>query len=116
MHQLPAQVAARELSGQRSVEIKRAGKRLEVRDVAAAKAGEHLLRQRALRLWRVVDHRGAWTVMAHPGHEISQAAACRRCEGISGMPQVVKVQIRYTNRGDILLPIRQVTARQLNLR
>ena len=46
VHQLPAQVAARELSGQRSVKIKRAGKRLEVHDVAAAKAGEHLLRQR----------------------------------------------------------------------
>ena len=46
MHQLPAQVAVSELSGQRSVKIKREGKRLEVHDVAAAKAGEHLLRQR----------------------------------------------------------------------
>jgi hypothetical protein len=39
MHQLLAQVAVRELSGQCSVKIKRAGRRLEVHDVAAAKAG-----------------------------------------------------------------------------
>jgi hypothetical protein len=53
----------------------------------------------------LVDHRGAWAVMAHPGHEISQATSCRRSESISGMPKIVKVQIGNTNRRDVLLPI-----------
>src|SRR6185437_5877824 len=43
--------------------------------------------------------------MAHPGHEISQATSCRRSEGISGMPQIMKVQMGNTNRRDVLLPI-----------
>jgi hypothetical protein len=54
----------------------------------------------------LVDHRGAWAAVAHPGHQISQDAARRSREGISGMPQVVKVQIGDTDRGDILFLIR----------
>ena len=54
----------------------------------------------------LVDHRGAWAPVAHPGHQISQAAARRSREGIPGMPQVVKVQIGDTDRGDILFLIR----------
>jgi len=34
----------------------------------------------------LVDERSAFAVVAHPGHQVSQARTAGRCEGVAGVP------------------------------
>ena len=42
----------------------------------------------------LVDNGGAFAIVPHPGHQVSQARAAGRCERVAGMSQVVEVQPR----------------------
>ena len=52
----------------------------------------------------LVDQRGRWGVMAHPGHEVAEARARLRRERVPGMPEVVQVQARYAEAFAELCP------------
>jgi hypothetical protein len=52
------------------------------------------LRNRLVGTLRLVlaDHRGAFAVVAHPRHQISQACTARGRQVIAGMAEIMKVQ------------------------
>src|SRR5262249_37009189 len=52
----------------------------------------------------LVDERGTFAVVPHPGHQVPQARATGRCECVPSVPQGMEMQVRGPGRGDGLRP------------
>lgn len=52
----------------------------------------------------LVDQRGTHAVVAHPGHQVTQRGTAQRSERVAGVPQIVEVQTRRTDRSHRLGP------------
>ena len=52
----------------------------------------------------LVDHRGPFAVMPHPGHQVPEPGTALRRELISSVPEVVEMQPRHADRRDSARP------------
>jgi hypothetical protein len=55
----------------------------------------------------LVEQGGPWCIVAHPGHQVTQAGTGLRGQGVAGVPEVMKVQARHTDRRCRRLPTDQ---------
>jgi hypothetical protein len=68
----------------------------------------------------LVDDRGAFAVVAHPGHQVPQARAAG-CQMIAGVPEVVKVEafgadgLGACGQADILLKLLRAFASRVHV-
>ena len=52
----------------------------------------------------LVDDRGPFTVVAHPGHQVPQPGAAHSCKVVPGVAKIVKVQAFGVDRADRVRP------------
>ena len=56
----------------------------------------------------LVQQRGGRRVVPHPSHEITEAGAGLRSQGVAGVTQVVQMKARHADRGRCRLPPNQL--------